>query len=811
MTEAQDSLVGKLLAGKYRLVRELSRGGMGQIYLAEHVDLQEPRAIKVIREELVADEATRRRFLREIRATHRVSKHNEHVVLIYDDYGFQDGIGYYVMEFLDGRPLSQFIQKNRGTLPIAWCLRVIIEIALAMDEIHRADVIHRDLKPDNVMLIERPGKPDLVKVFDFGIAKFKDIETRSTSMTQLVGTISYMSPEQISVPLEYASSGDDTGDIDHRSDVYALGCILFEMLVGKTPFAPDPTSPAMAPHQLLWAHLHNPPPSVRSYRPEVSEHLEQIIFRALQKQREDRYQSMQELADVLSSVLAQMPKDSVSLTDWDKHGPLTWVEKQGESVPRLVEPMDPTPRVDASDGMARILVERGSQSPLVLSNETKTLNKGEVAAILSPAYDPYQSTMMLNPWGMRTKVEASPWEARTILDTDLAEIHGSWDISDASVSQTLMGSNPPAMMNREDAFPPVSVFNEHEVLHVERDVDHDAKHSIEHDILSSAVHRQEPETPTLVADSATNASEVAAWEPPPFPMSPHMAENETALSSPPTVETKRHIPQLEVPVYSSKAPRTQPSLSDPGRKRIALFLWIVSIFLCLGAGVAFWLAKDGEISFRWWMGTHSRATSSDAVASSEKCPPQMVYFPEGRFLFGSATNDDLRAFYEAALRTETTKAYCIDTHEFPGKGKMPTVNVTYQEAQDYCLLRKKRLCTELEWERACKGESIYRYPYGNHFEPSFCNTRDEKNKNRLVVAGGQFAQCRNSFGLYDMSGNVAEWTDSSYRPGVEPKSIRGGAANRPDWAVRCASRSAAEPTQRKDTLGFRCCATPLKP
>ena len=188
----------------------------------------------------------------------------------------------------------------------------------------------------------------------------------------------------------------------------------------------------------------------------------------------------------------------------------------------------------------------------------------------------------------------------------------------------------------------------------------------------------------------------------------------------------------------------------------------------------------------------------------------MSYFAKGKFLYGSATNDELRSFSEASLQGRGTEAYCIDRYEYPGKGQTPRGMVSWQEAGILCRRRGKRLCSELEWERACKGESVYRYPYGNKFNVNRCNTRGPNHKNRLVKRTGSFPGCKNSFGVYDMSGNVAEWTLSSFYKGSTRRTIRGGSSNRPDWAVRCASRSSANPDVKKPTLGFRCCSKPLR-
>lgn len=195
-------------------------------------------------------------------------------------------------------------------------------------------------------------------------------------------------------------------------------------------------------------------------------------------------------------------------------------------------------------------------------------------------------------------------------------------------------------------------------------------------------------------------------------------------------------------------------------------------------------------------------------SKNKKCPRGMAYLRGGGFRLGSAKNDEMRSFGERPLVFRRTKAYCIDRFEYPGPGRRPKTRVSFYVAKKLCEKKGKRLCTELEWERACKGGRNYRYPYGNKFSAARCNTRNSSGANRSVTGSGRFRGCRSRYGIYDMSGNVAEWTSSRYRGSSSSRTVRGGAANRPDWDVRCASRRSMSPSRNKSTVGFRCCADP---
>ncbi|MCB9644413.1 MAG: SUMF1/EgtB/PvdO family nonheme iron enzyme [Myxococcales bacterium] len=200
-----------------------------------------------------------------------------------------------------------------------------------------------------------------------------------------------------------------------------------------------------------------------------------------------------------------------------------------------------------------------------------------------------------------------------------------------------------------------------------------------------------------------------------------------------------------------------------------------------------------------------RARVAALTASGGRCPHGMVWIEAGSFRMGSAVSDPMHFFGEKQLVRTRTSAYCIDRYEAPGKGKMPSRGVSWSDAKRRCRAQGKRLCTESEWERACKGSSGRRYPYGNSFNPSACNTRDAGGKNRSLRRTGSYSRCRSSFGVFDMSGNVAEWTSSPFRR-KGWRIIRGGSFNRPDWDVRCASRGGLPPSSRKPSVGFRCCA-----
>jgi eukaryotic-like serine/threonine-protein kinase len=277
--------VGDILAGKYRVERVLGRGGMGYVVSAFHTQLGQSVAVKFMNPELCEREEPVTRFLREARAAVRIK--NEHVARVLDVGTLESGAPYMVMEYLDGHDLAEELDK-RIQLPTYAAVDYLLQASEAIAEAHALGIVHRDLKPANLFLTRRLDGTPLIKVLDFGISKaLVDEEGQpasSLTATQaLIGSPQYMSPEQVRKPKT----------VDGRSDVWALGVILYELLSGRQPFAGDVAMSVLA------AVVSDPAPSIRELRPDVPVELERVILRCLEKKPEARYQSVAELAQAL--------------------------------------------------------------------------------------------------------------------------------------------------------------------------------------------------------------------------------------------------------------------------------------------------------------------------------------------------------------------------------------------------------------------------------------------------------------------------------------------------------------------------------
>ena len=283
----ESRIEGRVLGDRYRIISRLGQGGMGSVYLAEHVTLGKRMAVKVLRPEFSRDEELLDRFQHEARAASQIGQEN--IVEVFDFGHTPEGEAYFVMEALDGESLARVLHRD-GPMPVARALPIFLQICRALGAAHQRGIVHRDLKPENVFVLRRTDGTDFVKVIDFGIAKGPGAPNakRLTRAGSIIGTPEYMSPEQASAT-----------SIDQRSDVYAFGVLAYETLTGRLPFDGD------TPLATLMKHQSDAPVPPRQLRPELPPEVEEVVLRALVKRPEGRQQSMEELASDLARLAAE--------------------------------------------------------------------------------------------------------------------------------------------------------------------------------------------------------------------------------------------------------------------------------------------------------------------------------------------------------------------------------------------------------------------------------------------------------------------------------------------------------------------------
>ena len=271
--------------GQYRLLRKLGRGGMGDVFLAEHRLLRRPSVIKLIRPDRTHDPRTVRRFEREVRMLATLTHWN--TVEVYDYGHTPDGTFYFVMEYLPGQNLQRMVDAH-GPLPHGRVVYLLAQVCRGLREAHGVGLIHRDIKPANVMACQRGGLPDVAKLLDFGLVQSPedapDSDSKLTRDGMVMGTPAFLSPEQASAR-----------PTDARSDVYSLGCTAFFLLTGRAPFVGETMADVIA------AHLLTPPPDPRAVRQDTPSDLAAVVLRCMAKAPADRFADVRELETALRS------------------------------------------------------------------------------------------------------------------------------------------------------------------------------------------------------------------------------------------------------------------------------------------------------------------------------------------------------------------------------------------------------------------------------------------------------------------------------------------------------------------------------
>jgi eukaryotic-like serine/threonine-protein kinase len=284
-TANADPLISRVVADRYKILRKLGEGGMGSVYLVEHEVIEKKFALKVLAPELTRRPDLVARFLQEARSASRIG--HENVIDIFDFGQSPDGVVFIAMEFLDGKDLGEIV-RTQGAMEWGQAREIILQICRALRAAHDKGIVHRDMKPENIFLIQREGQPHFVKILDFGIAKVQGLDPNGPRLTRtgmIFGTPEYMAPEQA-----------EAKDIDHRADIYAVGCIMYHLITGQTPFVAESFM------TMLTKHLNEDPvpPSVRRPDLVISPEMDALVLKALEKDRDQRWQSMAELLEAVT-------------------------------------------------------------------------------------------------------------------------------------------------------------------------------------------------------------------------------------------------------------------------------------------------------------------------------------------------------------------------------------------------------------------------------------------------------------------------------------------------------------------------------
>jgi serine/threonine-protein kinase len=338
--------LSSVIAGKYRVDRVLGKGGMGVVVAAQHIALDTRVAIKFLLDAEASQEA-HERFAREARAAAKIS--NEHVARVLDVGELENGAPYMVMELLDGSDLSAVL-TGQGPLPTDLAVDFVLQACEAIAEAHSLGIVHRDLKPSNLFCLRRPDGSPCIKVLDFGISKLVSGSGSGgvpmTATHALMGTPMYMSPEQMK----------SSRDVDGRTDIWALGVILFELLSGRVPFGGD-TLP-----EVCLNVVSSPPPSLGELRRDVPAGLQVAVLRCLAKNRDERFSSVAELARALAPFAPPRAAISVERIRGMLDASSGWNREATVAAPSIVRPSNPSSRGGTSQTIDPSGASRGDGS-----------------------------------------------------------------------------------------------------------------------------------------------------------------------------------------------------------------------------------------------------------------------------------------------------------------------------------------------------------------------------------------------------------------------------------------------------------------
>ena len=351
-------LVGSIVAERYHVIRKLGEGGMGTVYLAEHVKMGRKSAVKVMNPGMGQDADAISRFNREASNASRIN--HPHVAGIYDFGETPDGLIYLAMEYVEGESLTSIV-RARGALPAMRAAEITRQAAEGLSVAHEMGIVHRDLKPDNIMLAKNRDGTDCVKVVDFGIAKAASNEAQKVTRTGLVvGTPEYMSPEQL--------AGDP---LDGRSDVYSLALVSFHMLTGSLPFPSETAQEAMI------MRLTDRPKTLAQMKPDVAwtPEVQQVMDRALERDAKARYQTATEFGLALHAAVREMPAGAEGYAGTLVMGPASG------AVPRTrLAPSEPMPSGTGArrqnPNRARVAMAAGVVATLLLGGALYATQRG---------------------------------------------------------------------------------------------------------------------------------------------------------------------------------------------------------------------------------------------------------------------------------------------------------------------------------------------------------------------------------------------------------------------------------------------------
>jgi formylglycine-generating enzyme required for sulfatase activity/serine/threonine protein kinase len=860
-------LVGTNLK-RYQIQGLVGIGGMGAVYRAQHEITKAVVAVKVLRPDLwMGDQESLSYFFAE--ATKTCALNHPSIIKVNDADITEDGLAFMVMDLLDGRTIETEL-KEMGVVPLERVNALLELICDAVAYAHTKNVVHRDLKPGNIMLVTEENGEESLRILDFGIAKILSASSRTN--TRIFGSSYYVSPEQTMA----------NGRIDRSTDIYSLGVTLYEMLTGRVPFEGETEA------QVIDMHRSQAPRPLREHRPEIPQAVEDVVLRAMAKNPQDRFQSAILLARAFQKAVNFAPGAlELRCIDLDS----------GEDISSAMIYLNGRLAGQAQDGSWR---------------QDNLIPRKYLIEVEAPSYINWHRSVTLDSHEkLALVVELEHEQAPSLpveVASDTVEIDGlavgntaAFELtSHESIATTEVGTFPPAFIDKPEGETVHDFQNE-----VIEFVSLHPVSSLPEEELKGEHQKAEIHVLSSRADAPVNINVAAVNE----------IRNEIKIDAingkndgPRRVQIDlnpildEHLPEQHPGTVKPPSIMKLPPLQDPNpiplRQRAHKLVLVVGVGLFIFAAYAFltWLLfnnrtqkesieiitllpnckvllddkaeyitdDQGKITISGLeSGAHTIKVSKpgysditqtitipldqplQALVPGIIIPENMAFIPGGAFTMGRGNaspenasgpahqvnvapffmdkHEVTRAEYQKFIKATGHRAPSVwKNGTFPnGTGEWPVTGVSWEDAQRYAKWAGKRLPTEAEWEFAARGFDKRIYPWGNKFSPDKANIARET---------AQFTKAENypkgvsPFGVFDLAGNAWEWTDSDYTPypgsafkivGCNRcKVLRGGSfVNRPEYAT-ATYRLAYEATLIAEPnlyYGFRCALSATSP
>ncbi|MBQ9817280.1 MAG: protein kinase [Proteobacteria bacterium] len=774
---------GAILRGSYVVENVIGEGGMGVVYSCHHKTLGTRYALKVLDPKLARIEILRQRFLAEakIQATVR-HPHIVHVldVIDSDKEGGIPGVLAIVMEFIEGEPLDQRIEENQLSERDAVSTALVVLDAIGFA--HHASIVHRDLKPSNIMISAAESKDALyrgVKVMDFGIAKLlQDNEQRTVTGAQM-GTPQYMAPEQI----------ENARDVDERTDLYAIGLTLYEMLCGRKPFQD------YREFELIKAQLSIKPPSMRTYRSDISDRLEAIVMKSLEKNRANRYPNAESFQRAL-----------LSLGGYD-------------DIPLMLNPYDGTSVVQTNQKLQR-KIERAIAKSNEAGNSEGKSEKSKIAA--KPARQVVKeisiSSEAKNAKNSKLPIESKSEPKKNASSEAFAKTESAEKLPKSSPHKSIVQISKEK--KQKDSDTPSKTFKRN-------------KSSVKASIASESRASKENKAPASSQTPQPTKSEKVVSSP--QAVAADIKQTEHKKTPPPSeaVEKPKKSSQHQTPV---KRP-VQKDQVQKKRSSKALKIVLVAILLLLIAGVIYRQHQEmplpSPVSVQEPDSDASHTDSQVKVDDVSSLPLREIATETGRMTviaparhwISTEKRDELHQVElgEFAIDQVEVSYYqysrCVDSGKCPPVANIPddinepVTGIGYGSAEAFCQFAGKTLPSEEQWEAAARfGGENNGITYVNvsceniHFGASShgeCKGKSPKGPESVFAR----TQSGNPGHILNMLGNVREWTSTADKKSPQKYITKGGSWQSDRQDINISGRVLASANTGEEDLGFRCILT----